>query len=76
MPAVSQRQRGLIFGKRNQYGSEDKTPKKWKWIWEEGWENRGKLPKYKKSKKRKNVKISEHIIISFNQFVNEQYKTD
>ena len=50
MPAKSQNQRGLIFGKRNQYKSKAKTPNKWKWIWDEDWENKGKLPK-KKNKK-------------------------
>jgi len=44
MPATSQAQRGLVFGKRNQYGSKEKTPKKWIWIWGEEWENKGKLP--------------------------------
>ena len=52
MPAVSQSQRGLIFGKRTKYGSKKNTPKKWKFIWEEGWENEGKLPKKKKGKKK------------------------
>jgi len=45
MPAQSQAQRGLIFGKRNQYKTKAKTPDKWKWIWDEDWENKGKLPK-------------------------------
>ena len=65
MPAVSQNQRGLIFGKRNKYGSEENTPKKWKWIWHSGWENKGKLPKRK---------VSESKIFDFNTFVNEKYK--
>lgn len=72
MPAVSQKQRGLIFAKRNQYGSESKTPNKWKWIWEEGWENKGRLPKYKKKKKIK--KTSENLIMSYEQFTNEWFK--
>lgn len=45
MPAKSQKQRGLIFARRDQYGSKKNTPKKWKWIWDEDWENKGKLPK-------------------------------
>lgn len=45
MPTKSQAQRGLIFGKRKQYGSKAKTPDKWKWIWDEDYENKGKLPK-------------------------------
>jgi len=64
MPAVSQKQRGLIFSKRNKYGSKSDTPKKWKWIWEEGWENKGKLPKKKKKKNESNV-------ITFSNFLNE-----
>lgn len=73
MPAVSQKQRGLIFSKRNQYGSESETPDKWKWIWENGWENRGKLPKYKKVKKKKIKKTSESLIMSYEQFTNEWF---
>jgi hypothetical protein len=69
MPAVSQQQRGLIFGKRNQYGSIENTPKKWKWVWEEGWENKGKLPKYKR--KKKNKKNNENKVITFTEFLND-----
>jgi len=47
MPAKSQSQRALIFGKRSRYGSKAKTPKKWKWIWHSGWENTGSLPEEK-----------------------------
>jgi hypothetical protein len=61
MPAVSQSQRGLIFGKRTKYGSKKNTPKKWQWIWEEGWGNEGKLPK-KKNEKLVFPKFSEFII--------------
>jgi predicted Zn-ribbon and HTH transcriptional regulator len=66
MPAKSQSQRGLIFSKRKKYGSESDTPKKWKWIWEEGWENKGKLPKKVKKKKK-----NENTIILFTEFLNE-----
>jgi len=56
MPARSQAQRGLIFGKRKQYKSKAKTPDKWKWIWDEDYENKGKLPKNKnKNETVKNV---------------------
>jgi hypothetical protein len=58
MPAKSQAQRGLIFGKRNQYGSKAKTPDKWKWIWDEDWENEGKLPK----KKKKNETVQNVVM--------------
>jgi len=57
MPAKSQSQRGLIFSKRSKYGSKEKSPKKWKWVFEEGWENKGKLPK----KVKKNKKLLESI---------------
>lgn len=73
MPAVSQKQRGLIFSKRNQYGSISKTPDKWKWVWEDGWENRGKLPKFKKNRK-KVEKIRESFILSYDKFTNEWFK--
>lgn len=63
MPSKSQSQRGLIFGKRSKYGSIENTPKKWKWIWEEGWENKGKLPKKKK--------MNENVI-TFSEFINEE----
>lgn len=65
MPAVSQAQRRLIFGKRNQYKTEKRTPKKWKWIWSEDYENKGKLPEKIKKESR---------IYDFDTFVNENYK--
>ena len=68
MPAKSQSQRRLIFGKRGKYGSEKNTPKKWKWIWEEGWENEGKLPK----KKKKNESV---LLPKFSEFENKKYLT-
>lgn len=64
MPAKSQSQRGLIFGKRNKYGSKEKTPKKWMWIWSKDYENKGKLPD----------KVKESKIHNFETFVNENYK--
>ena len=67
MPAVSQSQRGLIFSIRAKYKTEENAPKKWKWVFEEGWENKGKLPKYKKKKKSK--KINEGII-TFSEYIN------
>lgn len=63
MPAKSQLQRALIFSKRAKYGSIDKAPKKWKWVFEAGWENKGKLPK--------KVKKSNESIISFSEFLNK-----
>jgi hypothetical protein len=74
MPAKSQAQRGLIFGKRNQYGSKAKTPDKWKWIWDEDWENKGKLPK----KKNKNETV-QNTIMKENfraKTVNEMFEAD
>jgi hypothetical protein len=50
MPAKSQKQRNMIFARRNQYGSKKNTPKNWEWIWDEGFENKGKLPKKAKKK--------------------------
>lgn len=68
MPAKSQAQRGLIFSRRDQYGSKKNTPKKWKWIWDEDWENKGKLPKkVKKKKKNESALVSE----SLEEFLNE-----
>lgn len=64
MPASSQSQRGLIFGKRNKYGSKEKTPKKWKWIWLKDYENKGKLPD----------KVKESRIVNFNTFMNESHR--
>jgi hypothetical protein len=59
MPAKSQAQRGMIFAKRDKYGSKAKTPKKWKWIWDEDWENKGKLPKKAKNETVQNVVFKE-----------------
>lgn len=38
MPSRSKAQQKMIFARRKQYGSKEKTPDKWKWIWEKGWE--------------------------------------
>jgi len=54
MPAKSESQRKLIFTKRGIYKTKSKTPDKWKWIWEKGWENKGKLPE----------KVSENISLT------------
>lgn len=62
MPAVSQSQRGLIFSKRNKYKSEENTPKKWRWIWDSEWENKGELPETVKK---------ESLITKFQKFINE-----
>ena len=61
MPAKSQSQRGLIFGKRNQYKTKKNTPKKWKFIWDKDYENKGKLPD----------KVKESRIYDFETFVKE-----
>lgn len=39
MPVASKAQQRMIFARRNQYGSKEKTPDKWKWIWDKGWED-------------------------------------
>ena len=65
MPTSSQAQRRLIFGKRCQYENEKRTPKKWKWIWDDDWENKGKLPEKVKKESR---------IYDFDTFVTEKYK--
>jgi len=38
MPAKSKSQFRLIQLKRKQFGSPDKTPEKWKWIWEKSYD--------------------------------------
>ena len=67
--AKSQAQRGLIFGKRNQYKTKAKTPEKWQWIWDEEWENKGKLPKKVKNETVQNVVFNESNTRA--RFVNE-----
>lgn len=37
MPAKSKSQLKLVYAKRNQFESESKTPKKWKWVWGSEW---------------------------------------
>ena len=37
IPSRSTKQRRWIFYLRNKYKSKDKTPKKWKFIWDEDW---------------------------------------
>ena len=58
MSAKSQLQRKLIFAKRGQYKTEKNTPKQWRWVWESGWENKGKLPIRIKRKKKVNECLS------------------
>lgn len=62
--AKSQKQRGLIFGKRNQYKSKENTPDKWKWIWDEDWENKGKLPDYV-DEQQLNEFLSQHDVVEY-----------
>ena len=38
MPAKSRAQQRMIFARRKQYGSREKTPKNWRWIWDPGYE--------------------------------------
>lgn len=38
MPSKSDAQRKMIFAKRNQYGSKEKAPKEWKWVFDKGWD--------------------------------------
>jgi hypothetical protein len=44
MPVQSESQRKMIFAKRSQYKNKEKTPDKWKWIWNKDYENKGSLP--------------------------------
>lgn len=67
MPAKSQSQRRLIFGKRAQYKTKENTPKKWLWIWDDEYENKGKLPEKVKKESR---------IFDFDTFVNEKYENE
>lgn len=39
MPAKSKKQQRYIFFLRNKYKTKDKTPKKFKWIWDKEWEH-------------------------------------
>ena len=63
MPAKSKRQLRLIYANRKHYKTMKNTPKKWKWIWEEGWTN----VNYKKLPQ----KVEEHMIVKFDDFINE-----
>lgn len=40
MPAKSKKQLRMIYGRRKLYGSKDKAPEKWKWVFDKEW---GKL---------------------------------
>ena len=37
MPSKSEKQKRLVYAKRNIYKSKLNTPKKWKWIWNNDW---------------------------------------
>lgn len=38
MPPTSRQQQKMIFAKRSIYKTKEKTPDKWKFIWDKGWE--------------------------------------
>ncbi|NP_835719.1 hypothetical protein Rm378p132 [Rhodothermus phage RM378] len=58
MPAKSRKQQRYIFYLRNKYGSPEKTPKKYKWIWHKDWEKLEEAKRKKKKKKRRKNKRS------------------
>lgn len=37
MPAKSRKQQQMIYAKRSQYGSRDKAPEDWKWVFDSDW---------------------------------------
>lgn len=37
MPAKSREQQQMIYAKRSQYGSRDKAPEDWKWVFDSDW---------------------------------------
>lgn len=37
MPAKSRQQQKLIYAKRDQYGSKEKAPEEWKWVFDDEW---------------------------------------
>ena len=37
MPAKNKKQLALIYAKRHQYGTKEKAPKKWKWVFDSEW---------------------------------------
>ena len=65
MPAKSRQQLKLIYAIRGKYKSEEKTPKKWKWVWEDKWTdvNYKKLPQ----------KVEESNGISLDQDTRDSY---
>jgi hypothetical protein len=65
MPAKSRQQLKLIYSIRDKYKSETKTPKKWKWVWEEKWTD----VDYKKLPQ----KVEETNGISLDQDTRENY---
>jgi hypothetical protein len=55
MPAQTEKQRSYIFSMRNKYKTKEQTPAKLKFIWDSGWENKGKLPEKVKENTMKNL---------------------
>lgn len=39
MPSETEKQRKFIYYLRGKYKNLDKTPEKFKWVWESGWDN-------------------------------------
>ena len=71
MPASSETQRKYIFSLRGKYKTQSATPKKYKFIWDKGWENKGKLPEKVEETKMKKLNEYEydpetgHKIVSY-----------
>lgn len=59
MPAVSKSQLRLVYGKRNQYGSKEKTPAQWQWVWKSSF---GKLEKDAPEKIEESQSIFNHYM--------------
>lgn len=63
MPSRSEKQRKMIFAKRNKYKTKKNTPEKDKWIWKKEYENKGELSET----------TSEGLKISLQLYINRLY---
>lgn len=70
MPAKSKNQLKMIYAKRSQYGNKDKTPEKWKWIWEKDWTD----VKMKNLPQKAEHKKNNNYINEFRKVVKEEIK--
>jgi len=75
MPSKSEAQRKFIFSKRNEYKSEEKAPKNWKWVFEKSWETLEESLRVQKTSQDFLIRIQESLYKDFREFLSFNEKS-